>query len=559
MLVSGKFFFQIVCILVMLSVVAGCQPVQITTTLVVPVETSAAFPSQTPFQPQPPTLQAITPTPTPHLIRLLGFQEGVPEKLRQQISLVDDTAWAEKVETSDFILSPLSEQIEGSATWVYALVAPFDTIQDEISSEALTALWHGETSSGWENVQLYLSKPTHAMLESLWGPGNETFLRIASDFEDLISQTWANQPSLAIVPFEELDPRWKVLRIDGLSPLQKTFAANNYFLTSYFSWIGQDPGELPELPVTNRIEDKLTVITMTGVTALVRATGFMMDKYGVTFPGEDIQGWMKEADFTHVSNEVSFDPTCPAQDPNQQGLRFCSRPEYIELLEFVGVDIVELTGNHLMDFRPESLPYTMELYRQRGWTTFGGGENIEVASQPGFIEHNGNRFALLGCNPAGPGGDWAGPGNPGTQPCDWDAFRQQIRELTDQGYLVITTLQYAESYSATPGPQQVADFRSLSEAGAVIVSGSQAHFPQGFEFLNGKLIHYGLGNLFFDQMDYPVVGTRREFLDRHIFYDGRHISTELLTALLENYARPRPMTAEERQVFLQDIFSASGW
>jgi poly-gamma-glutamate capsule biosynthesis protein CapA/YwtB (metallophosphatase superfamily) len=33
----------------------------------------------------------------------------------------------------------------------------------------------------------------------------------------------------------------------------------------------------------------------------------------------------------------------------------------------------------------------------------------------------------------------------------------------------------------------------------VIVSGSQAHQPHGFEFYNGSLIHYGLGNLFFDQ------------------------------------------------------------
>ena len=74
-----------------------------------------------------------------------------------------------------------------------------------------------------------------------------------------------------------------------------------------------------------------------------------------------------------------------------------------------------------------------------------------------------------------------------------------------------------------------------------------------------SLIHYGLGNLFFDQMDYPVVGTRREFLDRHVFYKGKHISTELMTAMLENYARPRPMTIDERQTFLQDIFTASGW
>jgi len=55
------------------------------------------------------------------------------------------------------------------------------------------------------------------------------------------------------------------------------------------------------------------------------------------------------------------------------------------------------------------------------------------------------------------------------------------------------------------------------------------------------------------------VQTRREFIQRHVFYDGKHISTELLTAMLEDYAKPRPMTERERQAFLEEIFAASGW
>jgi len=70
-----------------------------------------------------------------------------------------------------------------------------------------------------------------------------------------------------------------------------------------------------------------------------------------------------------------------------------------------------------------------------------------------------------------------------------------------------------------------------------------------------RFIHYGLGNLFFDQMDRPVVGTREEFLDRYVFYDGKLIQVELITALLEDYAQPVPMKADERQKFLKEIFS----
>ena len=137
---------------------------------------------------------------------------------------------------------------------------------------------------------------------------------------------------------------------------------------------------------------------------------------------------------------------------------------------------------------------------------------------------------------------------------------KEIRQLRDQGYIVVTSFQYYETYVPTPFPAQARDFRLMAEAGANIVQGSQAHLPQTMEFYDGAFIHYGLGNLFFDQMghssNYP---TRREFIDRHVLYDGRHISTEILTALLEDYSRPQPMTPPERAAFLAEYFSTSGW
>ena len=71
--------------------------------------------------------------------------------------------------------------------------------------------------------------------------------------------------------------------------------------------------------------------------------------------------------------------------------------------------------------------------------------------------------------------------------------------------------------------------------------------------------------MFFDQMTYILPNgeiideTRREFHDRHIFYDGRYLGVELLTSMLEDYSRPRPMTDVERAAFLSDYFYYSGW
>jgi len=125
---------------------------------------------------------------------------------------------------------------------------------------------------------------------------------------------------------------------------------------------------------------------------------------------------------------------------------------------------------------------------------------------------------------------------------------------------VIATFQYYEDYFKSAPQSMKKDFRKMADAGAVIVNGSQAHLAKELEIYNSTLIHYGLGNLFFDQMTIFVNGkaiteTRNEFIQRHVFYNGKYLSTQLLTAVLEDFAKPRPMTLEERQAFLEEIFS----
>jgi poly-gamma-glutamate synthesis protein (capsule biosynthesis protein) len=200
---------------------------------------------------------------------------------------------------------------------------------------------------------------------------------------------------------------------------------------------------------------------------------------------------------------------------------------------------------------------SLTMYDERGLSYFGGGWNLAQAQSVLTLTHGVHTFGFAGCNPVGPASDWATDSQPGAAPCNYDALYAQVHQLRDQGIIPIVTQQYWEFYQYDPTPQQRSDFRALAEAGAVIVSGSQAHQPQGFDFYGGAFIHYGLGNLFFDQM--WSLETRQEFVDRHVFYDGRHLSTEVLTAILEDYARPRPMAPEEREALLSAAFAASGW
>jgi poly-gamma-glutamate synthesis protein (capsule biosynthesis protein) len=237
-------------------------------------------------------------------------------------------------------------------------------------------------------------------------------------------------------------------------------------------------------------------------------------------------------------------------------MRFCSDPRYIKLLEDVGTDIVELTGDHFQDWGAEAMRLTLRMYQERSWVYYGGGANLDEARQAITLTHNGNRLAFIGCNAKGLAR--AGASQPGAATCGYEWMAGEISRLRAEGYLPIATFQHYEYYTYPPQGGQQSDFRRMAEAGAVVVSGSQAHQPQAFDFAAQALIHYGLGNLFFDQYDVSLAA-RQGFIDRHIFYDGRYLGAELLTHLFVDYARPRPMTLNEREDLLIKVFRASGW
>lgn len=454
--------------------------------------------------------------------------------------------------------------IASTTTWIYALVAPFATVTDGVTLDELKTAWSVSSSGPISASPLWMADSTLAAFTALWGEPAPGSVQTASA-EELIDILWTNQPSWGIVPFENLETKLKVLSIDGQSPIHKDFEVVSYPLKVEFALrvFDRNPATLSlAIPNTNREPERMTTVILTGVTALVRATAYTMETKGVTYPGSDIRGFMRAADITHISNEIPFHTGCDFPNPSRYKLVFCSDPKYIELLKDVGTDVVELTGNHFADYGPAAMLETLEIYRKNGIPYYGGGADLNDAVKPLLLEHNGNKIAFIGCNPVDLGKPPVATQNkPGAAPCSHKYLVDAIEGLKAQGYLVIATFQHQEYYSPEARPDQLEDFHLVADAGASIVSGSQAHFAQMMEFYNDSFIHYGLGNLFFDQMgDIPYhPGIRREFIDRYVIYNGKVISVELLTTMLVDYSRPRLMTPAERASFLNEYFYHSGW
>ncbi|MCE5209099.1 MAG: CapA family protein [Chloroflexi bacterium] len=454
-----------------------------------------------------------------------------------------------------------------AAQWILVLAASFPTLTDDVSTVDLLNAWQGKSSGDLTGRTLVMSEPVFHALKLTWGESASHLIQVMD--EDKLLQTAWDTSAMAIIPFDTLEPRWKVISIDGESPIHNDFTPDGYALNIPISLQGnQDAIDLliqdeqidgtALFVASNRDASKLTVLAMTGVTALTRSTAYTMEEKGIIYPGQAVQKWLASADITHISNEVSFAENCPAPTANRTGMMFCSSPDYIKLLEYVGTDIVELTGDHLADWGQKAISLTLEMYKEEGWPVYGGGENLEQGKKAVFIEHNGNRLAFIGCNAKGAAFATATATTPGAVACDFTYLRSEIKRLADLGYLPIVSIQHNEYDLYEAQEVQERDFRRLAESGAVIISGSQSHRPQGMEFYKGSFLHYGLGNLFFDQ--YGVGEPNRQgMIDRHVFYDNRYISTELLTTTLVDFAQPRLMTAGEREALLEIVFTASGW
>ncbi len=206
------------------------------------------------------------------------------------------------------------------------------------------------------------------------------------------------------------------------------------------------------------------------------------------------------------------------------------------------------------------------MYDEEGWPYFGGGRNLEDSYKPATFEIGSNKIAFLGANTFGPASNWATEDTPGSARInmwgeiekeeDMRKFEAIIEELKKEGYIVIFTFQYEETYSYTPTKNQIADFRRMIDAGTDIVSGSQSHYPMGVEFRGEGFINYGLGNLFFGQQ-LAILGNNPGIIAKHIFYKGKHINTVLITTMLNDFSQPRPTSPEERVKLLNSIFAGS--
>lgn len=431
--------------------------------------------------------------------------------------------------------TPQATQLTKVNNTLFVPVVAFPSLQTTLTPSDIEAMARGELNS-----RLVVDSETLARLGQI-GILLHPNTRITEAIETAL---WANRDFFALVPFERLTTRLRVLWVDDLPIFDR--------LEAYPFWGVSD--------TPNFERSKLTRLTVSGVTALARNTLKAIEAQGITWAGSGIADYVAFSDLFHISNEVSFEPNCPQLNANVLGgaTSFCSKQAHFDLFTQLGVDIVELTGNHNNDYGYTAYQETLNWYRAQEMLVVGGGANATEARTPLLITHNGTRIGWVACNFVGPyyalaNDDEAllGGIRGGAMPCDWRILSETLSALRPQVDVLIVSVQQQEVEDYLPLDFQRNDFRRLAELGADVVIGTASHKPQIVEFYRDSFIHYGLGNLFFDQ---PFWGNMRFFMDTLLLYEGRLMSIELFMGIIDENARPRLMTAQERENFLFFMF-----
>ncbi|MCA9888178.1 MAG: CapA family protein [Anaerolineae bacterium] len=435
-------------------------------------------------------------------------------------------------------LAPLpTESAEAQSTWdVFFPVVAFPSLRTSVSSD-----WVAQVASSEFIPELILDTDTLAQMQAAGMAISGDTRTVLPD--ELYGALWRDYNAITLLPMSRIQTDMRILWLDDVPVVDQL---DRYVLAVPAIEGNFNPAALYRL-------------TLSGVTALTRQTTTALDDNGIEWAASGIQDYVQRSDTFHTSNEVSIYPTCPqTSEPTLGGpTSFCSKPEHFGLLPLLDVDLVELSGNHNNDYGYDAYIDTYDFYQENDIATVGGGLTLDEARQP-WISADGV-VGVLTCNMPGPyyalvneDASLLGGVRPGAAPCDWDWLSQSVPQLSQQVGTVVVTIQHFEIEDYLPSNEQRIDFRRLADLGADVVVNTAAHKPQIFEFYSTQrgdraVLHYGLGNLFFDQ---PFWGNSRFFMDTLYIYENRFIGVELFPGLIDDLARPHLMTPDEREQFL---------
>lgn len=203
---------------------------------------------------------------------------------------------------------------------------------------------------------------------------------------------------------------------------------------------------------------------------------------------------LKQADYRIFNLEV---PLTNDKNPIlKQGPNLIAPEACVNGYKTIGVNLLTLANNHILDQGVEGLRRTMEVLDTNGISWVGAGKNVSEAAAPFFFEFCGKRIGVYAC--AEHEFSIATSSVPGANPFDSLETTDHMSIIKKDCDFLIVLYHGGKELYQYPSPQLQKRCRKLVEKGADIVICQHSHcIGSKEEYLTGTII-YGQGNFLFD-------------------------------------------------------------
>ncbi|MGF1788925.1 CapA family protein [Photobacterium swingsii] len=171
-------------------------------------------------------------------------------------------------------------------------------------------------------------------------------------------------------------------------------------------------------------------------------------------------------------------------------------PDDVQPLLDIGVNIIGLANNHIMDYGVKGLEDTLDFFKSQSITTIGCGRNLESALSIKYFDKDGIKIALIALaeNEFG----IAGIETPGIAPLEVHHNYYQIKEAKENADVVIVTMHAGNEHYPLPRPNLRKLCHLYIDMGVDVIVNHHNHITSAFEKYNGSYIYYGMGNFLFN-------------------------------------------------------------
>lgn len=213
--------------------------------------------------------------------------------------------------------------------------------------------------------------------------------------------------------------------------------------------------------------------------------------------GKSLRDMLDEAAYRIFNLEI---PLADQQKPIiKQGPNLIAPIAAVEGYKALGIDLLTLANNHILDQDVQGLESTMETLEKAGINHLGAGKDLVSASESFVFKFDDKKIGIYAC--AEHEFSIAGEDNPGANPFDplWSLDHVEgLKKIVD--YVIVLYHGGKEHYRyPSPGLQKVC--RRLVDKGADLILCQHSHCIGCEEKYGNGTIVYGQGNFIFDDSD----------------------------------------------------------